>query len=122
MSTIAPTPAAIVVCNLQDLLPCRGAAALIAGHQIALFRVEGEVFAVQQLDPYSGAQVMSRGIVGTRGDRLTLAGPMYKQIFDLRTGECLDPLGLEPRRLRTWPVLVGPDGAVVVQDFCEVGP
>jgi nitrite reductase (NADH) small subunit len=35
---------------------------------------------------------MARGILGSAGDRDTVASPMYKQVFDLRTGECLsDP-------------------------------
>jgi nitrite reductase (NADH) small subunit len=28
--------------------------------------------------------------VGSRGDRLKVASPIYKQNFDLATGECLD--------------------------------
>ena len=51
---------------------------------------DGWVHAVGNEDPSSGAMVMSRGIVGSRGDRPTLAGPLYKQVFDLGTGECLD--------------------------------
>ncbi len=39
------------------------------------------------------ANVIARGIVGTvgtgRGHRDTVASPMYKQVFDLATGECL---------------------------------
>lgn len=109
------------VCHLADLLPERGAAALVQGEQVALVRLHGPdggagesgagdvVLAVQQLDPFSGAHVMSRGIVGTRGDVPTLASPMYKQVFDLRTGACLDRVGREPLEgheadLRTWPV------------------
>ena len=41
-------------------------------------------------DPFSGAMVLSRGIVGSRGDRPTVASPVYKQVFDLATGQCLD--------------------------------
>lgn len=106
------------VCHLAELLRERGAAALVAGEQVAVVRlVDDEVLAVQQLDPFSGAQVMSRGIVGTRGDRPTLASPMYKQVFDLRTGECLDRAGREPlaghaAELRTWPVRV--EGGLVL--------
>lgn len=111
MTTMASREA-VAVCHRDDLLPYRGAAALLDGVQIALFRVGDEVFAVQQLDPYSGAQVMSRGLVGTRGDRLTLAGPMYKQVFDLRTGECLDPLGKPPLPLQVWRVAVDAEGVV----------
>jgi nitrite reductase (NADH) small subunit len=34
--------------------------------------------------------VLSRGIVGDRGGVPKIASPMYKQSFDLRTGQCLD--------------------------------
>lgn len=108
-----PQPGWTVVCQLTDLVPERGAAALVGGEQVALFRVgDREVLAVQQLDPYSGAHVMSRGIVGSRAGAVTVASPMYKQVFDLRTGRCLDPVGKEPHDLRTWPVRV--DGEVVL--------
>ena len=107
------TPTA--VCWLAELVINRGAAALVAGEQIALFRVAAaEVLAVQQIDPFSGAAVMSRGIVGTRGDRVTVASPMYKQVFDLRTGQCLDALGAEPVDLGVWPVSLTPDGLIVI--------
>lgn len=97
----------VEVCRLDDLAPERGAAALVGDEQVALFRTYADdVYAVQQLDPFSGAYVMSRGIVGTRGDAPTVASPMYKQVFDLRTGECLDAVGKEPQALQTWPVEV----------------
>ncbi|MFC7489368.1 MULTISPECIES: nitrite reductase small subunit NirD [unclassified Knoellia] len=107
-------PAWIAVCRLDDLAPERGSAALVGGEQVALFRTHsGDVYAVQQLDPFSGAFVMSRGIVGTRGEAPTVASPMYKQVFDLRTGECLDSVGKEPQPLHTWPTEVR-DGIVHV--------
>src|SRR5690606_19701714 len=61
--------------------------------------------AVSNRDPYTGAQVMARGIVGTRDDAPTVASPLHKQVFDLRTGLCLDTRGGEPAALRVWPVL-----------------
>jgi NAD(P)H-dependent nitrite reductase small subunit len=104
----------VPVCRLADLPRERGTAALVDGVQVALFRTfDDAVYAVQQRDPYSGAAVLSRGIVGTRGDTPTVASPMYKQVFDLRTGACLDPVGREPQALRTWPVEVR-DGTVHV--------
>jgi nitrite reductase (NADH) small subunit len=109
-----PTPVWVEVCPIEDLARERGAAALVAGAQVALFRThDDEVYAVQQHDPYSGAHVMSRGIVGTRGEAPTVASPMYKQVFDLRDGTCLEPVGKEPLSLLTWPVLVQ-DGVVHV--------
>lgn len=102
------------VCPLHDLPVERGAAALVGGEQVALFRTHDDrVHAVQQYDPYCGAHVMSRGIVGSRGSTPTVASPMYKQVFDLRTGCCLDPVGQEPVTLRTWPVMVL-EGVVLV--------
>ena len=102
------------VCVLADLSPERGAAALLDGVQVALFRThDDQVYAVQQLDPYSAANVMSRGIVGSRGDVPTVASPMYKQVFDLRTGECLDAVGKEPKPLQSYAVTVV-DGVVSV--------
>jgi nitrite reductase (NADH) small subunit len=79
------------VCGYDALLPERGVAALVDGVQVALFRTyDGDVHAISNHDPFSDAYVLSRGIVGTRGDVPTVASPMHKQVFDLRTGVCLD--------------------------------
>ena len=67
-----------------------GARPLVGDRAVAVFRVGDELFALCNLDPFSRASVLSRGIVGSRGDRLKVASPVYKQSFDLRTGECLD--------------------------------
>lgn len=80
------------VCAYEELVPDRGVCALVDGQQVAVFRVSptDELFALSNHDPFSGANVMSRGIVGSRGDTAKVASPMYKQSFDLRTGACLD--------------------------------
>jgi nitrite reductase (NADH) small subunit len=78
------------VCSADDLVPERGACVLVAGRQVAVFLVGTELFAVGNHDPFSGANVISRGIVGSKGEIPKVASPMYKQSFDLRTGECLD--------------------------------
>lgn len=97
---------------LFDQLPVeRGVCALVAGEQVALVRTrDGVVHAVDNLDPVSGAMVMSRGIVGSRGDRDVLVSPMHKQAYDLATGQCLD---LPDVWLRVHRVQVR-DGAVEV--------
>ena len=89
------------ICRFDDLLPGRGVAALVEGEQVAIFRADGRLFAVDNLDPHSGAHVISRGIVGSCGGVPTVASPMYKDVFDLRTGACLDDpeLALEPYRV-----------------------
>jgi nitrite reductase (NADH) small subunit len=89
--TVPTTTAAVAVCAYEALLPERGVAALIGDRQVALFRTyAGDVYALANTDPFSGANVLSRGIVGSRGDVPTVASPMFKQVFDLRTGVCLD--------------------------------
>lgn len=101
----APASSWVRVCALADLEVERGRAALLGTTQVALFLLsDGTVHAVGNLDPYSGASVISRGIVGTRQDAPTVASPMYKQVFDLRTGACLDPQGKPPMSLPVWPV------------------
>jgi len=56
-----------------------------------VFRIQGEeIYAISNFDPFSRAFVLSRGIVGSRAERLKVASPIYKQNFDLVTGVCLD--------------------------------
>ena len=79
------------VCRYADLLPERGVAALVDGAQVALFRThDGNLHALGNRDPHTGVNVLSRGIVGTRGDVPTVASPLHKQVYDLRTGADLD--------------------------------
>ena len=103
----APADALVPICPLESLAPERGAAALLPdGTQIAVFLLDdGSVRAVQQHDPYSGANLLSRGLVGTHllageGEEPgrivpTLSSPMYKQSWDLDTGAVLDSGGGE---------------------------
>ncbi|EEP71704.1 nitrite reductase (NAD(P)H), small subunit [Micromonospora sp. ATCC 39149] len=84
----------VPVCPLDRLEPERGVAALVDGAQVALFRTGDELFALDNLDPVGGAYVLSRGIVGSRGGTPTVASPLHKQVYDLRTGACLDLPGV----------------------------
>ncbi|WBO66490.1 nitrite reductase small subunit NirD [Streptomyces camelliae] len=79
-------------CDLNALLPGRGAAALLPdGRQVALFRDRSDrLYAIDNRDPFSGAAVLSRGLTGTHEGRPFVASPLLKQRFDLVTGECLD--------------------------------
>lgn len=83
------------VCQVAELEPAWGEAALIAGRQVALFRTAAdEIYAVAQEDPATGAHVMARGIIGSRGARPTIASPLHKEVYDLETGECFSTPGL----------------------------
>jgi nitrite reductase (NADH) small subunit len=86
------------VCRYDQLLPERGAAALVGGEQVALFRTfDGMLHALGNRDPFSGAYVLARGIVGTHGAEPTVTSPLFKQVFALRTGRCVgEPAGFVP--------------------------
>lgn len=94
-----------VVCRLTDIAPDTGVCAWHKGEQVALFRLgySEQVFAISNYDPVGGANVLSRGIVGSIGERLVVASPLYKQHYDLQTGECLED---DSVTLKVWPVRV----------------
>ena len=91
------------VCKADDILPYSGVAALVFGRQVAIFRLKNEFYAISDYDPFSGAYVLSRGIVGDRNGVVKVASPIYKQSFSLLTGECLDDPTIT---LPTYPVQV----------------
>ncbi len=78
------------VCPLEEIVPDTGVCALVAGEQVAIFRIEEQVFAIGNRDPFSGANVLSRGIVGDLKGELVVASPVYKQHFSLVTGRCIE--------------------------------
>lgn len=81
------------VCGLDTLTPDRGVAALVDDVAVAIFRLSGEhdeLVCIGNVDPFSGASVLSRGIIGSKGDVVTVASPVYKQRFAVHTGACLD--------------------------------
>jgi nitrite reductase (NADH) small subunit len=102
----------IDICALDDITPDTGVAALVAHRQVAIVRVgPGQaVYAVGNFDPFSHAFVIARGIVGDREGVPKIASPIYKQSFDLRTGQCLDDPGV---RLPSYPVRVR-DGRIAI--------
>ncbi|GAB3646648.1 nitrite reductase (NAD(P)H) small subunit family protein [Glycomyces tarimensis] len=107
------------ICAFDRLLPGRGAAALLAdGTQVAVFRLpDDSLFALSNRDPFTGAYVMSRGIVGDRGGEPTVASPLLKQVFSLKSGRCLDE---ESVALEVYAVDIA-DGMVRVGVTADVG-
>ncbi|MEU2163218.1 nitrite reductase small subunit NirD [Streptomyces chengbuensis] len=80
------------VCEITRLTPGRGMAALLPdGRQAAVFLDRsGTPYAIDNRDPFTGAQVLSRGLLGSADGRAFVASPLLKQRFDLATGRCLD--------------------------------
>lgn len=106
------------VCALDDLVPGRGVCALVGADPVAIFRCsrlaaageDDELFALSNVDPFSGASVLSRGIVGSIADRPVVASPLFKHRFDLRTGASLDDSAVA---VRVWPIRNVGDRVVV---------
>lgn len=113
----------VSICLFDELEDNLGAAVLLPdGTQVALFRVSDKtgtartsadqastgqastgVYAVSNIDPYMGAAVMSRGIVGDHDGVPTVASPLLKQRFRLTDGVSLED---EDHTLQTFPVQV----------------
>ena len=102
----------IAVCKLTDIVPDTGVCALVNGRQIAVFRLaDDSVHAIDNLDPFSKANVLSRGIVGDLKGELVVASPVYKQHFNLVTGQCLEEAEV---RVAVFPARVE-NGAIEVK-------
>lgn len=99
------------VCTLNDLLPELGVPALVNGEQVAIFRLKDDrVFAVSNYDPFSQANIMSRGLTGNLKGFDVVASPMYKQHFVLETGACLED---EQVMLKTYAVKIDGDDVLI---------
>tara|TARA_R110001592_G_scaffold18703_5_gene77306 strand:+ start:31569 stop:31958 length:390 start_codon:yes stop_codon:yes gene_type:complete len=93
------------ICQRQDLVANSGVVVWLDNTQVALFHLpkteDGEkVFALQNHDPKSGANVIGRGIIGHLKGGLVIASPLYKQHYRLDNGTCLE---YPDQQLRHWP-------------------
>lgn len=86
----AGMPQWVAVCALDDIAPETGVCALINEQPVAVFRVGEQVYAIDDHDPFSGANVLSRGLICSLGGRVAVASPIYKQHFELASGVCLE--------------------------------
>ncbi|TCB34278.1 nitrite reductase small subunit NirD [Acinetobacter sp. ANC 4910] len=107
----------VEVCDLNDITPNTGVGALVEGQAIALFRVgtEKRVYALSNKDPFSQANVMSRGIIGDLQGERVIASPIYKQHFSLATGRCLED---KDQKLLVFPTKIQ-DGRVWVSPTAQ---
>lgn len=82
----------IDVCGTEDLVPNSGICALVSGQQVAIFSMikDDTVFAIGNYDPIGKANVLSRGLIGDLKGQPVVASPLYKQHFNLETGQCLE--------------------------------
>jgi nitrite reductase (NADH) small subunit len=101
------------VCRFDDLIDNIGVCALVEDKQIAIFRLSGskQLYAIDNHDPLSNANVLARGMCGDLKGQAVVASPIYKQHFILSTGQCLED---ESIVLRTFAIRIV-DGFVQVE-------
>lgn len=100
------------VCKKEDLIEGVGVAALFEGRQVAIFylpKVEPQVFAIANWDPIAKANVLSRGLICSIDDKLVVASPLYKQHYELNSGQCLE----EDLMVKNWQIKIQ-DGDVKI--------
>lgn len=98
-----------VVCKVEDLVPESGVAVWTEDGPVAVFYLPHRLpalFAVSHTDPFSGSNVLARGITGDIKGEPVVASPLYKQHFSLITGQCLED---ETVTVKTYPVLLDGD-------------
>ncbi len=95
-----------MACSIHDIAEFSGVGIRLHDHQLALFRTQSEFFALDNHDPFSDANVLSRGIVGDMAGEWVVASPMYKQHFSLVTGQCIEN---KDTYVRSWPVSIRGD-------------
>lgn len=106
------------VCRVDEILPNTGVCARVARRQVAVFRTcapdgrELGIYALDNIDPKSGASVLSRGLLGSLGETPVVAAPVYKQHYALATGICLED---ETLNVASYPVRVH-EGLILVRE------
>ena len=105
------------VCRVDAIVPNTGVCAKVGAAQVAVFRVVPPggreiVYAIDNLDPKSGASVLSRGLVGDLQGDIVVASPVYKQHYCLKSGRCIEDESLS---VSAHPVRVF-DGMVLVRE------
>ena len=98
-----------VVCKVEDLVPESGVAVWTEDGPVAVFYLPHRLpalFAISHTDPFSGSNVLARGITGDIKGEPVVASPLYKQHFSLITGQCLED---ETVKIKTYPVLLDGD-------------
>jgi len=93
------------ICPKSDLTANAGICAKFNEQQVAIFlcKRSDSLYAVSNYDPFGEANVLSRGIIGSTEGITYVASPLYKQRFNLATGECLDS---EVHQLKTFDIRV----------------
>ncbi|PRD48975.1 nitrite reductase small subunit NirD [Sphingobacterium haloxyli] len=94
-----------LACRVEDTIENGGVCIKLDNTQIALFyfKRRDEWFATQNECPHKRQMILSRGMIGSLGDKPKVACPFHKKTFALDTGECLSG---DECSIKTYPVKV----------------
>jgi len=94
------------VANIEDVTPQFPKRIMIDGHEIALFNVEGEIFATDNICSHAYASLADGFVTGD-----VVECPLHEACFNIRTGKVLSaPATVD---IRTYPVQIA-DGRISV--------
>jgi len=80
------------ICSVNDLVPHAGICALVEQTQVAIFYMPEDqtIYAINNFDPFSLINILSRGLIGDIQGEPMVSSPIYKQHFSLKTGQCFE--------------------------------
>jgi len=93
-------------CTLQDLAPGKGKSVEIGGQRIAVFNVDGAIYATQDACPHRGGPLGDEGILN--GDEVTCGWHGWQ--YNVKTG--VSPYNPEVK-VATYPVRIEGDTVLV---------
>ncbi len=76
----------VKVANLEDLTPGKAACVVFGGEKVALFNVEGTLYALADTCTHRGGPLSEGDVEGS-----TVTCPWHGACFDLKTGAALGP-------------------------------
>ncbi|MGQ0802377.1 MAG: Rieske (2Fe-2S) protein [Actinomycetota bacterium] len=94
--------------RVEEVPPGTATVVQVGGTELALVNVDGTFFAIDNECTHRGG-FLGEGEINTDWSEWAIECPLHGSVFDVRTGEVLNPPALTP--VRTYPVEV--EGGVV---------
>ena len=93
----------VAVANVDDVPPGTATVVTVRGIEVALVNVDGTLYAVDNECTHLGGY-LGEGEINPDWSDWAIEGRLHASVFDVRTGEVMNPPATEP--VRTYPVTV----------------
>jgi 3-phenylpropionate/trans-cinnamate dioxygenase ferredoxin component len=93
----------VAVANVDDVPPGTATVVTLEGIEVALVNVDGSLYAVDNECTHRGGY-LGEGEINPDWSDWAIECPLHGSVFDVRTGEVMNPPATEP--VRTYPVTV----------------